>query len=439
MKTPRKFSVKRGYAAGSSRHLKLTSHPIGTVDRRLAWTHVVLVFLFMLVNYADKAVIGLSSVPLMRDLGLSNTQFGELGSAFFLLFSASGITVGFLANHVRTKTLMLSMALVWGAALIPIGWVSSFGLLLGSRVVLGAAEGPSFPMAIHAVYKWFGDRQRELPTSIVACGAAFGTGVVAPFITWIIARHGWRAAFVTLGVTGLIWSCLWLAMAADGPVDTLPAAGSAERVPYRRLLLSRTALGVFLAGFGAYWLIALNITWLANYLIKAVHVTAAKTAWIVGLPSVMQLVLAPAVAMLSRSLTRRGLSTRLSRGVLGGLCVTVAGIAMICMSLADFGILKVCLIGLGFSLGSVIFTLGSTLIGEISPAAQRGAMLGMTNSLHTLAGLCAPLAMGLVVDGAADPTTGFRTGLVCSGLLVAVLGMVAALIIDPGADRRRFS
>jgi MFS family permease len=70
-------------------------------------------FLFMLVNYADKAVVGLSSAAIMRDLGLSHTQFGELGSAFFLLFSLSGVAVGFLANHLRTKTLMLAMALLW--------------------------------------------------------------------------------------------------------------------------------------------------------------------------------------------------------------------------------------------------------------------------------------------------------------------------------------
>src|SRR5262249_27992375 len=46
------------------------------------WTIVALIFLFMLINYADKAVIGLSAVPIMRELGLSNTQFGTLGSAF---------------------------------------------------------------------------------------------------------------------------------------------------------------------------------------------------------------------------------------------------------------------------------------------------------------------------------------------------------------------
>jgi tetrahydromethanopterin S-methyltransferase subunit F len=78
----------------------------------------------------------------------------------------------------------------------------------------------------------------------------------------------------------------------------------------------------------------------------------------------------------------------------------------------------------------------STLIGEISPTAQRGAMLGITNSIHTLAGLCAPLAMGLLVDVNSDPAAGFRAGFVYAGILVALLGTAAAVLIDPEADRR---
>jgi sugar phosphate permease len=402
-----------------------------------------MVFLFMLVNYADKAVIGLSSVPIMRELGLSNTQFGALGSAFFLLFSISGVAVGFVANHVRTKTLMFAMAVIWGLALVPISLASSFGLLLVSRVVLGAAEGPAFPVALHAVYKWFADRRRALPTSIGACGAAFGTGVIAPVITWIIGRFGWHAAFGALGVAGLAWACGWFVFAEDDPVDHLGSLAAEtlarlERVPYRRLLSSRTAVGVFLAGFGAYWIIALNISWLANYLIKALHVPPAKAAWIVGLPSVMQMILAPGLAMSSQLLIKRGTSSRAARGVLGAMCVVVAGIAMMCMPFIEFGVVKVLLIGLTFSVGSVIFTLGSTLIGEISPAAQRGAMLGTTNSIHTLAGLCAPLAMGLIIDGGADPDAGFRAGFMYAGALVAALGLVAAVLIQPQADLRRF-
>lgn len=401
--------------------------------------HVGLVFLFMLMNYADKAVVGLSSVSIMRDLRLNNTQFGTLGSAFFLLFSLSGVMVGFAANRVRTKVLMLCMALVWAMALLPMIWVSSFALLLASRVILGAAEGPSFPVALHAAYKWFPDSKRALPTSIVACGAAVGTGIIAPVVTWIIVHHGWHAAFGALGLAGLAWAAVWFIAAQEGPVDQASSLESPEhRVPYRRLLLSRTALGVFIAGFGAYWVISLNLVWLANYLMKGLHLVAADAAWIIALPSLMQILLAPALAGLSQALTRRGVASRVSRGMLGSLCVVTGGVTLACMSQLEMSAAKVFLIGLSFSIGSVIFTLGSTLIGEISPPSQRGAMLGITNSIHTLAGLCAPYIMGLTVDLGANPDAGFRAGFTSAGLWVAAAGLAAAFVIHPQADLRRF-
>jgi ACS family D-galactonate transporter-like MFS transporter len=433
--------------------------------RNQAWTAVVLAFLFMLINYADKAVIGLASVPIMRDLGLTHKQFGLLGSAFFLLFSLSGVVVGFLANRIRTKVLMLVMGIAWAAALLPMAVLSSFKLLLTSRVVLGAAEGPAFPVAMHSIYKWFANERRALPTSVVASGAAFGSGLVAPLITWVIVSYGWHAAFGTLGCIGLLWACLWLALAQEGPIDnphatqadphdaragpnaaeaparTAPAgphAAPAPPVPYRHLLLSRTALGVYLAGFAAYWIIALNIVWLANYLIKVVHLAPSQAAWVIALPALMQMALAPACAYLSLILTRRGYSSRISRGLLGSLCVMVAGVSLICVPLAGTGALEILLVGLSFSIGSVIFTLGSTLIGEIAPPSQRGAMLGITNSLHTLAGLCAPVVMGILVDINADPTSGFRVGYAYAGVLVAILGVAAAVLINPEADLAHF-
>src|ERR1700691_5769803 len=101
---------------------------------RQAWTVVALVFLFMVINFADKAVVGLASVPIMEELHLSRAQFGMLGSAFFLLFSISGVAVGFLANRFSTKTIMWVMGVVWAAALLPISRVSSFAVLVSSRV-----------------------------------------------------------------------------------------------------------------------------------------------------------------------------------------------------------------------------------------------------------------------------------------------------------------
>jgi ACS family D-galactonate transporter-like MFS transporter len=77
----------------------------GTANRsgmpRAAWLMVGLLFLFMLINFADKAVIGIAAVPLMTELRLSPRQFGLLASSFFLLFSLSAIVTGFIVNHGR--------------------------------------------------------------------------------------------------------------------------------------------------------------------------------------------------------------------------------------------------------------------------------------------------------------------------------------------------
>src|SRR6185437_15246860 len=72
-----------------------------------AWKITFLLFLFMLVNFADKIVVGLAGVPIMDELKLSPEQFGLLGSSFFLLFSISAVAIGFLVNRVPTRWVLL--------------------------------------------------------------------------------------------------------------------------------------------------------------------------------------------------------------------------------------------------------------------------------------------------------------------------------------------
>ena len=85
---------------------------------RGAWTITALLFLFMLVNFADKVVVGLAAVPIMDELGLSPTQFGRLGSAFFLLFSVSAVAVGFVVNRVPARWVILGIGGGLGAGAV---------------------------------------------------------------------------------------------------------------------------------------------------------------------------------------------------------------------------------------------------------------------------------------------------------------------------------
>ncbi len=72
-----------------------------------AWLIVAMLFCFMLVNFADKAVLGLSAVPIMQELGLDHTEFGLIGTSFFAFFSLSAVLVGFVVNRVSTTWVLL--------------------------------------------------------------------------------------------------------------------------------------------------------------------------------------------------------------------------------------------------------------------------------------------------------------------------------------------
>src|SRR5262249_47533852 len=163
-----------------------------------AWLIVVLLFLFMLINFADKAVIGIAAVPIMQDLQLSSRQFGLIGSSFFLLFSVSAIVTGFIVNRVQTRWALLTMGLVLGLTQFPMLGTVGFATVVACRVALGAGEGPAYPVALHSAYKWFPNELRTLPTALIAQGAGIGIMVALPLLNWVIVNYSWHWAFGVL-------------------------------------------------------------------------------------------------------------------------------------------------------------------------------------------------------------------------------------------------
>jgi MFS transporter, ACS family, D-galactonate transporter len=142
----------------------------------------------MVINFADKAVLGLAAVPIMHEFRLSHTQFGLIGTSFFALFSLSAVLIGALANHFPTKWILLLMALSWAVVQMPMILLLGMAALVANRVLLGLGEGPAFPVAVHATYKWFPNDRRSVPVSFLNLGAAVGAGVRAPAIVYMILR-----------------------------------------------------------------------------------------------------------------------------------------------------------------------------------------------------------------------------------------------------------
>lgn len=150
-------------AGNSEVEMAETTAPVGTRTARTAWSITILVTILQTVNFADKAVLGIVAQPMSEDLGLSHADIGLLGSVFYVLFVVTGLLGGFIADRVKIVWVLLAMALLWSLVQIPILLVGTFGALIISRVLLGAAEGPASSLTNVAVFGWFPKSKRGLP------------------------------------------------------------------------------------------------------------------------------------------------------------------------------------------------------------------------------------------------------------------------------------
>lgn len=408
-----------------------------------AWIIVTLLFFFMLINFVDKAVIGLAAVPIMKELKLTPMEFGLVNSSFFFLFSISAIATGFIVNRVQSRWALLVMALIWALAQFPMLGTIGLGTLIASRVVLGAGEGPAYPVALHATYKWFPNELRALPTAIIAQGAAIGVVIAIPLLDWIIETFSWHWAFGLLGVVGLFWVIAWYVFGREGSIATTVARDTGlviERVPYSKLLLNGTVLSGFATGFGAYWGLSLLVGWFTPYLIKGLGYTQNEASWITTLPWAAAPFIVLSASWLSQHLLARGASTRAARGLLGSGCVALGGVCLILMRDMPGDTLKIVMMIAGIAVPSVIYVMGHAIVSEITPVPQRGAMLAINNAVATSAGLIGPYVMGSVVQAAGlSPAEGYGRGFFICGVVALAGGLIGMIFLRPESEIARFT
>lgn len=406
-----------------------------------AWRIAVLLLFYMLVNFADKVVVGLAGVPIMTELNLTQTEFGFLGSAFFFLFSISAIVVGFVVNKVSTRWVLLALAAVWALVQFPMVGTVSYTTLLICRIILGAGEGPAYAVAVHALYKWFPDEKRMMPTAVLSQGSAFGVIVAVPALNWIVVNYTWHWAFGALGIVGLLWMAAWLLLGKEGPL-TDPVSPSGEQlahVPYGKLLSSPTFIGCCLCSFGAYWALSLGLTWFTPFLIKGLGFSQKEAGPISVLPWVFGATIVLLTGFVSQMLLTRGVLTRMSRGVLGATPLILGGLVLLMMPYVDQAWARVALLVLGTGLSGSIYVVCPPMLAEFTPVSQRGAIIAIYGAFYTIAGLLAPFITGSILDRAATPLEGYLTGFQVLAVILIASGALGVLLLRPNTERARLA
>jgi MFS family permease len=178
---------------------------------RFKATHVVLAMLCVMyfITYVDRVNIGTAASEIQKELGLSNTQLGLVFSAFaypYLLFQVVG---GWVGDRFGPRKTLFWCGMIWAAATIMTGFVTSLLTLFIARVALGFGEGATFPTATRAMQYWTPETKRGFAQGLTHAFARLGNAVTPPLIAALIVWLTWRGSFIALGLVSLVWGVIW--------------------------------------------------------------------------------------------------------------------------------------------------------------------------------------------------------------------------------------
>ncbi len=172
------------------------------------WYALGLLTLINLLNYIDRNVIYALFEPIKRDLSLTDSQLGWLGSAYILVFSVSALPFGVLSDLRSRRAVIAGGVTLWSAFTFLSGLVSGFGQLFTCRAAVGIGEAAYGPAAASLVADYFPGRRRAIALGILASGVALG-GVLGLLLGGSLeGLYGWRVAFMTVAAPGFICAVL---------------------------------------------------------------------------------------------------------------------------------------------------------------------------------------------------------------------------------------
>ncbi|MCA0998160.1 MFS transporter [Alloyangia pacifica] len=199
---------------------------------RYRWVIVIAASLLLAVALGQ-LVNGLSAffTPLETAMGWSRADIALINSAGLIGLALGGIGMGWLADRIETRKVILTGALVTGACVTAAGFASSLWQLYALFFVAGALGGGALFAPLFAlVGRWF-STGAGLAIGIVSAGQALGQGGIPLANALLIESFGWRGAFIAIGIFTLVL-LVPLALLTRAPdAQAAGAAAPAQRVP----------------------------------------------------------------------------------------------------------------------------------------------------------------------------------------------------------------
>jgi ACS family glucarate transporter-like MFS transporter len=423
------------------------------VRTRTRWLILAMLFAITTINYADRATIAIAGPDIKKELGLTAVQMGFVFSAFAWSYVVAQLPGGWLLDRFGSKITYFFSIFLWstftlftGAAGFVTGG-AAVALLFALRLLVGAAEAPSFPGNSRIASAWFPTHERGLAAAVFNSAQYFATVLFAPIMGWLVHSHGWHSVFYVMGTLGILMAFLWL-KTIYGPKDhpsvsagelqyiqeggalvdleSGPRTAQARQVDtlacIKELLGNRMLLGVYVGQYCITTLTYFFLTWFPVYLVQERHMTILKAGFVASLPAIAGFLGGIAGGWLSDRLAKSGHSLSVSRKVpiVAGMLMSTS---MIACNYIQTDTLVVAVMSLAF-FGKGVGALGWAVVSDTSPQEAGGLSGALFNTFGNTAGITTPIAIGYIVDA----TGSFAGALVYVGANAA-LAIVCYLFV----------
>jgi ACS family glucarate transporter-like MFS transporter len=397
------------------------------VQTRTRWLILAMLFAITTINYADRATISIAAPGIKKELGLDAVQMGFVFSAFAWSYVIAQLPGGWLLDRFGSKTTYFFSIFLWSVFTMLTGTAGFFAggaavaMLFTLRLLVGAAEAPSFPGNSRIASAWFPTHERGLAAAVFNSAQYFSTVLFAPIMGWLVHSYGWHSVFYVMGGLGILMAFVWL-KTIYGPKDH-PSVGAAE-LKYiqeggalvdldsgtraaqasqvdtlaciKELLGNRMLLGVYIGQYCITTLTYFFLTWFPVYLVQERHMTILKAGFVASLPAIAGFLGGITGGWISDRLSRAGYSLSVSRKVPIVLGMLMS-MSMIACNYIDADTLVVAVMSLAF-FGKGVGALGWAVVSDTSPKEAGGLSGALFNTFGNTAGITTPIVIGYIVQ-----------------------------------------
>jgi MFS family permease len=216
-----------------------------------------------LVNYLDRYIVAAVGPKLAEELGLSDSKFGFVVTAFMIGYFATSPIFGALGDRFPRKGLIALGVAVWSLATVGSGLTETFAAMIASRVVVGVGEASYATLAPTIIDDLAEPAKKNRWLAIFYVAIPVGSALGYLVGGQLEHAFGWRSAFFIAGGPGLVLALLALAIEEPKRVMRTKDAGASAnfratavrlfRIPlYRDTVIGYTAQTFALGGFAAW-------------------------------------------------------------------------------------------------------------------------------------------------------------------------------------------